>query len=358
MPAGAHRRTHPTREVCAAAVAAIAVLVGGCTSASSDTTAPVGTDPGAVSQTSDPGEPETLADLLGPAFDPSDPQAAQAYYLDQERSIQEAIRACMAEAGFEYVPVEWPAGEIPADASAEEEVVRTRGFGITTWFGTGTGFVDPGMEQWDDPNRAIQASLGADQLQAYRRARYGVPDEVPPSTDVDPATGDQVDVVTGFGSGCEGRAYEAAYGDQERIFEELEPAFAELDARIESDPRIDDLRRAWSECMASAGFDHRDRRAMLEEGVAGLQRRMEEIVGTDAFESWTPEQVERFLAEEAGPDVASRIEDLQSEEIALAVADLGCSRDHEEAYARVSAEYEDEFIDAHRELLERLAPND
>ncbi|MGH8872741.1 MAG: hypothetical protein ACRDWS_12265 [Acidimicrobiia bacterium] len=85
--------------------------------------------------TEDAAESETLGDFFGWAEE--DPEAAEVQYREQEARVQEAIRQCMAKAGFEYQPVLPPdaAFGVAGEEFDEEEWVRTQGFGITTWYG-------------------------------------------------------------------------------------------------------------------------------------------------------------------------------------------------------------------------------
>jgi hypothetical protein len=52
------------------------------------------------------------------------------------------------------------------------------------------------------------------------------------------------------------------------------------------------------------------------------------------------------------PDPA-KVAELRTDEIALAVADLGCRKDHQAVYDQVRTELEQKFVDEHRSELER-----
>src|SRR5690606_32533137 len=82
------------------------------------------------------GEADTLAAFFG--WDTGeDPAAMQAEFLDQEARIQEEIRQCMAEQGFDYQPVMPPEDRFGVVEEIDhEEWVRQYGFGISTYFGS------------------------------------------------------------------------------------------------------------------------------------------------------------------------------------------------------------------------------
>ena len=143
---------------------AVAACGGGGESASS--TEP-GEEPSAEPTSAGEEEPQTLAAFFG--WDNGDPAATEARLRDQEARVQESIRRCMAEQGFEYQPVLPPDDAFRVDATSEdhEEWVRKHGFGITTWFGNEEEFTDRAAVEWEDPNQEM-----LDAMSVGRQAWY------------------------------------------------------------------------------------------------------------------------------------------------------------------------------------------
>ena len=339
-----------------------------------------GADPEAT-EASSPGE-ETLADFFGWANE--DPEGAEAEYREQEAQIQESIRQCMAEAGFEYQPVLPPEGSFGyvGEEFDEEEWVRTQGFGITTWYGNEASMTETTVvgEEWVDPNQEMLEAMSESESQAWYEALYGTEEEQmeDSSTEVDPVTGDEYTVSSGFGAGCSGKAYEAEYGDQrgsEDLWMELNPEMEAMYERVQADPRIVELDQDWSACMAEAGYQYESMSQMQETIFQDFQTRFEAIVGPDGgyadpFAGWTQDEIDAFFEEKTQEEIdaffaeAEQVsrEDidmealaaLQQEEIDLAVADFECRGDYYEVYQEVSEEYEAEFVEQNREILEQI----
>jgi hypothetical protein len=332
-----------------------------------------------ASEDSTPGE-ETLADFFGYANE--DPEAAEAEYREQENRIQESIRQCMAEVGFEYQPVLPPEGSFGfVDEEFDEgEWVRTQGFGITTWYGNEEVTEPERIEEWVDPNQEMLESMSESESQAWNEALYGTEEEQMEDmvTEVDPETGEEYQVSYGFGAGCSGKAYEAEYGEQqatEDLWMELNPEMEAMYERVQADPRIVELDEEWSACMAEAGYEYESMSQMQESIYEDFQARFDAIVGpnggfADPFEGWTQEEIDAFFEEKSQEEIdaffaeaeeASRADvdmdaltALQQEEIDLAVADFECRGDYYEVYQEVSEDYEAEFVEQNREILEQI----
>ncbi len=325
-------------------------------------------------------EGETMADFFG--YGTEDPEAQEAEFREQESRIQEAIRQCMAEAGFEYQPTLPPDGSfMVGEEWDEEEYVRTQGFGITTWYGN-EEVTDTTMagEEWVDPNQEMLEAMSESEATAWQEALYGTPEEQEAASEtvVDPETGEEYMEMTGYGPGCYGEAQEAEYGsmeDSNALWEELQPQMDAMYQQVQADPRIVELDQEWSACMAERGFEYESMTKMQESIYTDLQTRFDEIVGSnggfaDPFEGWTQEEIDAFFEEKTPEEIdafyaASQEEAeqsvdmealaaLQQEEIDLAVADFECRGDYWEVYQEVSEEYEAEFIAENRAILEEI----
>ena len=339
------------------------------------------TDGDAATSTTEAAEtdgPETMAEFFG--YGSEDPEEQQAQWRDEEARRQELIRACMAEEGFDYTPVQQPEDSFqvfgPED---EEESVRTQGFGITTWYGNEDQFSGPEVE-WVDPNQEMVEAMSESEQEAYYAALYGSEEEQMEgaTTEIDPETGEEYTMVEGYGAGCEGEASEEIWGDQSQtqgLWEELEPDMTAMYERVEADPRTVELNDEWSACIADAGYEYESRNDMWESVYEDFQQRFDEIVGPDGgyadpFEGWTEEEIEAFFEEKTQDEIDAFFEEaqegaradideealaaLQQEEIDLAVANFECSSDYDEQYQEIAAEYEAEFIAANRETLEKI----
>lgn len=323
------------------------------------------------------GEPETLGDFFG--WGNEDPAAAEARWREEEARIQELIRVCMAEEGFEYLPVVPPDDAyVISGPEDEEERVRTEGFGITTWYGNEEQF-DPGVE-WHDPNQEIIEAMTDSEIDAYYAALHGTEEEQmeDATVEIDPETGEEMVMYEGFGAGCYGEASEEVYGSQNAsnaLWEELSPELEAMYERVQADPRIVELDTQWVACMAEAGFEFESRNKMHETIYDDFQKRVDEIVGVnggygDPFVGWTQDEIDAFFEEKTDDEINAFFEQaqaeaqadidqealtaLQQEEIQLATADFECGQDHLEAWTEVSRDYETEFIAAHRQQLEQI----
>jgi hypothetical protein len=355
----------------------VLLLVAACGGGNAADPEATGTDEGASEESSSEGE--TMADFFG--YGTEDPEAQEAEYREQEARIQESIRQCMAEAGFEYQPVLPPEGSfMVGEEWDEEEYVRTQGFGITTWYGNEELNEPVPEEEYIDPNQEMLEGMSESESTAWYEALYGTPEqqEEASKTVVDPETGEEYMEMTGYGPGCSGEAYEAEYGsmdDTNALWEELQPEMDAMYQQVQADPRIVELDEEWAACMAERGFEYESATAMQESVYTDFQARFDEIVGpnggyADPFEGWTQEEMDAFFEEKtqeeidaffaAAQEEAEQSVDmealaaLQQEEIDLAVADFECRGDYYEVYQEVSEEYEADFIAENRAMLEEI----
>ncbi len=332
--------------------------------ADASTTIPKGDTPTDTDGNAD----SSLAAFLG--WDTSDdPAAAEAESRRQQMDIEESIRLCMAEQGFEYSPVLPPEGSFATfDPDDEADRVATEGFGITTWYGNEE--MNAGVE-WDDPNQDRVETMTPAEQDAYWAALHGDQSELDQEVEIDPETGEEMYVSSGFGGGCQGGAYEEAYGDQEateELWEQLEPALEALNARMEADPRIVELNAEWAACMTEAGYTYESRNAMYDDIYESFQTRLDEIMGPDSdpLAGMTEDELNAFfelpadeqaaIYDERMADITDQpaLQELQQEEIALAVADNACGEGFYDAYIEVSEEYEAELIAGNRDILEQI----
>lgn len=365
-----HRRVQVLKRYVGLLVIALVIAACGEGGGSND-------DPSNGDSSGSSGGEETLAAFFG--WDDFD----ESQWRDEEARRQELIRQCMAEQGFEYIPIQQPESSFSVSWD-EEEYVKTQGFGISTWFGNEEEF-DEAWDEWEDPNWALTEAMSESERDAYYAALHGSPEdweEADAITVVDPETGEEWMEYEGsfYGFGCEGEASEQVWGDMDtgnELWEELGPQMEAMWERVQADPKIVELNEEWSQCMAEAGYSIPSRDDLWNwegDGVlADIQQRFDELVGdiwADPFEGWSESEIEAFFEERTNEEIeafwreqeeASResvdqeaLAALQQEEIDLAVANYECGKDLNEAYEEVSREYERDFIAANRSLLEQI----
>lgn len=266
-------------------------------------TAPPGDDDSSTGASTTAPNEDTLEGFFGWG---GDSEAQQMDWRNQEARIQESIRVCMAEQGFEYLPVLSPEDSFVVyeeGSEDEEERIRREGFGITTWYGElgeeiqgfYTTDTTMGGEEWSDPNQERLEAMSESERKAWEEALWGTPDEQEAAwaPTIDEETGDTIYEGMGFGPGCQGEAQEAEYGDMEEtsgLWEELNPAFEAMYEQVQADPRIVEANQNWSACMAAAGHQFESRDKMWETMYEDFQSRLDEIVGLMAGTS-TPWRV-------------------------------------------------------------------
>jgi hypothetical protein len=357
---------------------ALALVVASCGgqaietdgTAETESTAADGQAAATTSTSGSEDEADSLADFFGwPTGD--DPAAAQAQAEEEQREIEELVAVCMANEGFEYIPVDHFMGGFDV-AFDEEEFVREQGFGITTWYGNEEQFFGP-EEDFVDPNAAAVEAMSDAERDAYFEALYGPPDQGEPQ--IDPETGEEYYEWEGFGEGCYGQAQEQIYGAQQEMWDELGPLMEEMWERIQADPRVAKANEGWSACMSDHGFDYQSPETMYETIFEDFQRRLDEIVGpgggfADPFEGWTEDEINAFFEDKSDEEIEEffrqaeqeaqqnvdqeALAELQQEERDLALANFECSDDTRDVMLEVQTEYEANFIRENRDTLEQI----
>ena len=373
------------------AVAAMGVTACGGSSqvesADEEENGETGEEEASEEEASENGAEETsVAAFFG--FDPNDPDASAAQFARLNMRQQDLVAACMRNQGFEYVPAVPPidAQDFVFD---EEEYAREQGFGISIEWRGG----DSILEQWVNPNQAIEEGLSASERNAYQEALYGTPTGLEfgsiPSSGLESGDDDSASVEefasaeeleaseveseleeSFWGGGCTGEASQEVYGKVDEVYSELEPMFTELQERVESDPRVVEASREWTTCMADRGYDFQTVEELWDRGLDEIRTRHDELVGrSDPFEGWTEEEIEAFWetsSSEAIDDFFEQHESgarqdvdqealaaLQQEEKELAVANYECGEKEREITQEVSQELESQFISENRDALER-----
>lgn len=283
----------------------------------------------------------SLRDALG--LDGSD-------FREREAKVQEAVRRCMDEEGFDYVPMDPSAMNVEVHAPGSDdnaEFRRTKGYGITTTFGD-----RPESEagsQGSDPNQAIRDARSDEDKAAYDKALFGSAANAAGEGDfavrIGPGPGgggpEEATAAPDLSeAGCFGRAQESV-GESDKV-QELGPKLQELEERISSDPRMVKADTAWAACMSDGGFDFEKPDDVQPYLFDKLQALLGDGDGGGPDSSQAPGAITFGGPPPDSPELAA----LQQEELALAKADDACSEKtgRRETTRKVRAEAEKQFL--------------
>ncbi|MGH9230541.1 MAG: hypothetical protein ACRD07_17755 [Acidimicrobiales bacterium] len=262
----------------------------------------------------------------------------------QERLVQELVARCMRVQGFEYVPEnvepEHTAGgpfALPPD-----EFAAQYGFGVTTIDAEDVARAEA------DPNQAIADALSPQAREVYRRALYGEAGARPLPGWVQPLPGAaQPEAEPPGHGGCYQEAQDELYGPPgtspdglAAAYAELEPELSALEDRVGRDPRVQAARGEWSGCMTDAG--HPGFRTP-DEPPQTIRDRLRALIGSAG----------RIDGRAPGVADPAQLQALRDLELALARADRACRAGHDQVVYEVRVDLQEQFIENHRDLLER-----
>ena len=230
-PAKLPKRTAPAIAILLAATA--------CGGGSSNDQTDVGTGGGAADEAASADQPEFGSHEFGLSWEE---------LAIRIENVEASIGTCMADAGFDYVPVDFDGvtAAMGADGTApgvsDDDYLAQYGFGISTRVGE----PDPVIAASRGPqNQAIFDGLAATDQVAYSRSLLG--------ENVDAtfarALEDEDFSETG---GCTRAAVEEFFSEEELSASYVNPG----DAQLESDPRLVEALSAWSDCMADEGYQY------------------------------------------------------------------------------------------------------
>lgn len=294
---------------------------------------------------------QVLADLYGGDMSPEEQEQQMA---EQEREVQEIIATCMAEEGFEYIPVTYDHSFIAFDDDdwGSKEWAEQYGYGITTDPWADQEQVEP-VEEWTDPNDDYVMAMSPGEQEAYYEALYGPMDFA--EDDGEWVEGDDMAVEYDWEeAGCQGLAQHEVYDQDNAQAMWEDPAFSEFFAaaeriyeEVERDPKVAEINEEWAACMADAGFDGMTR---PDEASNEFYEEWERLyTEADAQIDWENIDWEALgpnadpVRDAIGEDVLA---EMREREIATAVADSTCKEDlgTESKYFAVQFEYEEEFV--------------
>ena len=309
-------------------------------------------------------KPITINSILGmPDYAHVDPGA-------REQAIEELIASCMANEGWEYLPVNYPDINAPAEYADEDELERIEREGLGVAYAALRQDEAPleSLDAWADfvdPNVAYVESLSETERAAYDDSLYGPEAErlAATVTVTDAITGEQIGLVT-EPLGCSGQAFEEVDGSDPfqdpNLQEALIRYYDELAQRADADPRLIEMNRDWSACMKEAGFAFDDIGSFNDKAYEEFRERVGEVVGQDSGatppvdlpeDAAGPREVERTALT---PEQREGLEAVLADEIRVAKAQYTCSKDMTEEMARVWAEIEERFALEHESELKEL----
>lgn len=318
-----------------------------------------------------------LAEYFGQDFD-SDPEQAQARVVEEERARQEAIAACMKGEGFEYIPqdpTQFIQFESPDGVEyGSDEWTAKYGFGISTQrfpqSALGPDLVGYDEEQMglgiDDPNMKIREALSPEEQAAYDEALYGDMS----AFEIDPTLSEEeqakaMENMQFEPGGCEGEAMNAASSLSQKVYTEFSDEMDAMYERVQADPRIVEAEQKVKDCVAGKGLEYPGQ----EEVYTMFEDRLTEIdaqvtypgadLTEDDFAAMSEEQLTALNSQPPviPAEAKAKLAEVQAEEIALAKAVNECDgsfEDQGKLYSEVSAQYEQEFIDAHADRLAEI----
>lgn len=218
-------------------------------------------------------------------------------FVQHVERTQALISRCMADAGFEYVPVDVKTIEA-AQARVRQDPGYTRRSYKEKWgLAVTTRFDNPVRDTGLGPNLEIWKSLPERDREAYSRTLWGE------DADADFVfTFDEEDFSST--GGCTRKAVAQVFTPDQLKGTYVNPK----DVLVESDPRIIEAEDKWTECMRDAGYDYEDDQ---DEIIEDFEKRLDELAGDDEPATLTGAR-------------AVALRKLQQEEIAVSLVDLDC----------------------------------
>ncbi len=236
--------------------------------------------------------------------------------VERSEQVEALIGQCMADAGFEYFPVDFSTirDAMTSDKSAPglsgSEFVEQYGFGITTQFDKPIVELSLGEQ-----NRRVLENLGEADRVAYLRTLFGE------HADATYAYGLEAEDLSRTG-GCTRQAVEQLFTADELSTSYFNPG----DAIISQDPRALQAVEDWKACMIDGGIDTYSHPDDVEDD---FQRRLDALTEAAGV---GPEEL-------AGADRAA-LQALQEEELRVAAVFVHCENTTlDPAMERVEAEY-------------------
>ena len=279
----------------------------------------------------DPAE-SPLSKYMSSMYGDYDEDSGTAMQKEQE----ELIATCMADEGFDYVPVDYSQySGMTSDDGEEygtEKWVAENGYGMSQ-SPEQLAEQQEQNEAYVDPNQDYVMTLSESEQGAYWEVLYGVQ---PTEEDMGEDGSYEYNWET---SGCQGFASHEINGDQPSQDDHaaLYDAMSAMYEEAQSSPALVALDAKWATCMADAGYATFLKKADAQESISNDQNAIYE------------------KATETGPDEQA-LADLREKELGVAMADFTCAEDldYTDASMKVQFDLEEQFIIDHKAELDAL----
>jgi hypothetical protein len=258
-------------------------------------------------------------------------------FVKQQVEVEKLVAACMAEEGFEYIPVDQNQGQVVSSEEMEdtdtEEWVASHGYGMSQTPEEIEDSNDNAVE-WVDPNQPYIESLSEGEATAFYEVLYGVQ-----PTDEELNEDGSYDYKW-EDAGCQGAAQHEIQGESVYEQEENKALFDSMNAIYEdlvANPEMKKLDTEWASCMADAGYPD----------FKGKQEAVQNVIDkSNALWEENPE---------TGPTEEQQAE-VREYELDLAMADFKCAdkMDYTNKATAIQFELEEQFIADHKAELDAL----
>jgi hypothetical protein len=258
-------------------------------------------------------------------------------FAKQQVEVEKLVATCMAEEGFEYIPVDQNQGQSFSSDDMEdtntEEWVASHGYGMSQTPEEIEESNDNAVE-WVDPNQPYVESLSEGEMTAYYEVLYGAQ-----PTDEELNDDGSYDYKW-ENAGCQGAAQHEIQGESVYEQEEHKALFDsinEIYTDVEADPKVKKLNSEWAACMADAGYpDYKAKQEAVQDVIDKSNALWEE----------NPE---------TGPTEEQQAE-AREYEIEIALADFKCAdaMDYTNKVTAVQFELEEQFITDHKAELDAI----
>lgn len=259
----------------------------------------------------------------------------QADYDAMNKEQEELVAACMADEGFEYIPVDqsqyMSSNNEDVDTDTEEWVAE-HGYGMQQTPEEIEAMNEQAAE-YVDPNQDYVMALSESEQTAYYEVLYGVQE---PNVDGEYEYNWET-------SGCQGAAQHEVQGEMpydNDKYTDLLDRMNTVYEDVQKDPEMKKLDAEWASCMA-------------DEGQTSFKKKQ------DAIDSIIEDQnaiYEDPTAQDDQDAFAKTQEELRKKEIKLALIDFGCSKkvDYQDRSLAIQFALEKQFIEDNKKQLDEM----
>lgn len=257
-------------------------------------------------------------------------------YAEQAKEQETLVAACMADEGFEYIPVDqsqYMTSFDDVDRDTEEWVAE-HGYGMVQ---TPEEIEEMNEQSSDyvDPNQDYVMALSESEQAAYYEVLYGVQDMEP--------NADGEYEYNWETSGCQGAASHEVQGDMpydDDKYKDLLDDMNKVYEKLAKDPAMKKLETEWAACMS-------------DEGETTFKKKQDAV---DSIMNESNAMYEDPAAQDDQDAFADAQAELHKKEIKLALIDFGCAKkvDYTNRSLTVQFALEQTFIDDHKKQLDEM----